>query len=78
VAVTGAGITGVLEAWELRKVGIKTVIVDRRHIGMGSTAACTALLQYEIDTHLFKLIKITGYKNAVRSYHICRQAIYDL
>jgi glycine/D-amino acid oxidase-like deaminating enzyme len=78
VAIIGAGITGALVAWELSKAGIKTIIVDRRHIGMGSTAACTALLQYEIDTPLSELIKKAGYKNAVRSYHLCRQAIYDL
>lgn len=78
VVVCGAGITGALVAWHLVKKGIPTVVVDRRHVGMGSTAASTALLQYEIDTPLYKLIKLVGEKNAVLSYLLCRQAIYDL
>ena len=78
VVIIGAGITGALVAWELCLAGIKTVVVDRRHVGMGSTAACTALLQYEIDTPLQELIKKTGYRNAVRSYQLCLQSIYDL
>lgn len=78
VVVVGSGITGSLVAWHLVKKGIPTVVVDRRHVAMGSTAASTALLQYEIDTPLHKLIKLVGEKNAVLSYLLCRQAIYDL
>jgi glycine/D-amino acid oxidase-like deaminating enzyme len=78
VVIMGAGITGALVAWELCRAGIKTIVVDRRHVGMGSTAACTALLQYEIDTPLHALIKKIGYRNAVRSYQLCLQSIYDL
>jgi hypothetical protein len=52
--------------------------VDRRHAGTGSTAASTALLQYEIDKPLYQLINLAGEKNAVRSYQLCRQAIFDI
>lgn len=78
VAIIGAGITGALVAWHLIQKGIQPIIVDRRHAGMGSTAASTSLLQYEIDTPLRKLIKLVGEKNAVLSYLLCRQAIYDI
>jgi glycine/D-amino acid oxidase-like deaminating enzyme len=78
VAIIGAGITGALVAWHLIQKGIQPVIVDRRHAGMGSTAASTSLLQYEIDTPLHKLIDLVGEKNAVLSYLLCRQSIYDL
>lgn len=78
VAIIGAGISGALAAWELTKAGYEIVIVDKRHAGMGSTAASTALLQYEIDTPLYELIEKVGYENAVKSYKLCRQAIYDL
>lgn len=78
VAVIGAGITGTLVAWHLCKAGVKVVLVDRRHVGMGSTAASTGLLQYEIDTPLYKLIEKVGEKNAVKSYLLTRKAIYDL
>jgi ribulose 1,5-bisphosphate synthetase/thiazole synthase len=52
IAVMGAGITGALMAWHLCQAGFEVIIVDKRHVGMGSTAASTALLQYEIDTPL--------------------------
>jgi glycine/D-amino acid oxidase-like deaminating enzyme len=42
---------------------------------MGSTAASTALLQYEIDTPLIKLKELVGEKNAIRSYQLCLEAI---
>ena len=45
---------------------------------MGSTAASTSLLQYEIDTPLYKLQKQVGADSANRSYLLCKQAIYEL
>ena len=78
IAIIGAGISGALVANELCRAGYKVIIVDRRHTGFGSTAASTSLLQYEIDTPLHELIQSVGEKNATRSYHLCRQAIYDI
>jgi glycine/D-amino acid oxidase-like deaminating enzyme len=78
IAIIGGGISGALSAWYLSKAGYKVVVVDRRHIGMGSTAASTALLQYEIDTPLVRLIPKIGEQAAIRSYLMCRQAIDDI
>jgi glycine/D-amino acid oxidase-like deaminating enzyme len=55
--VMGGGITGALTAWYLAKAGVSVAVVDRRHIGMGSTCASTALLQYEIDVPMHQLAK---------------------
>jgi glycine/D-amino acid oxidase-like deaminating enzyme len=78
IAIMGAGITGALLAWHLVHAGFEVVVVDRRHVAMGSTCASTSLLQYEIDTPLHKLAGLVGEKNAVRSYELCREAIYEL
>jgi glycine/D-amino acid oxidase-like deaminating enzyme len=78
VVIMGAGISGALAAWHLCNAGFKTVVVDKRHVGMGSTAASTALLQYEIDVPLRELIAKRGEKEAVRSYLLCLKAIDDL
>lgn len=75
VLVMGAGITGALVAWHLAKAGFSICIVDKRHAGMGSTAASTALLQYEIDTPLTKLAATIGEAKAVKSYQYCAEAI---
>jgi glycine/D-amino acid oxidase-like deaminating enzyme len=64
--------------YHLIEAGIQAVVLDRRDIGWGSTAASTALLQYEIDTPLHELAEIVGWDDAARSYQACRDAIYKL
>lgn len=78
VVVIGGGITGAIVAHYLQKTGASIMVVDRRHIAMGSTAATTALLQYEIDTSLMDLKKKVGKKNAIESYLLCVRAIAEL
>ena len=50
--IVGAGISGAMLAYRLRGKGEKVLVVDRRPPLHGSTAASTALLQFEIDTPL--------------------------
>lgn len=78
IVVIGAGITGALVSYKLCEAGKEVVVVDRRHVGMGSTAASTALLQYEIDVPLHELIDKVGEKDAFRSYCLCIDAIKEL
>ncbi|MDR6843680.1 FAD-dependent oxidoreductase [Flavobacterium granuli] len=78
ILIIGGGITGALIAYELIRQGKKAVLVDKRDVCNGSTAASTALLQYEIDVSLHELIKKRGLKCAVDSYKNCKKAIYDL
>lgn len=75
VAVIGGGITGALIADELASHGHEVVLVEQRDIGWGSTAASTALLQYEIDTHLIDLAKRYGEADAVLAYGACADAL---
>jgi glycine/D-amino acid oxidase-like deaminating enzyme len=78
VLVLGGGISGALIAHYLIKEGVDCVVLDARTIGLGSTAASTSLLQYEIDTPLRELVQLTGYKNAVKAYKLCGKAIHNL
>jgi glycine/D-amino acid oxidase-like deaminating enzyme len=78
IVIMGAGISGALTAWHLCHAGFKVVVIDKRHVGMGSTAASTALLQYEIDTPLAELIAKRGEPDAVKSYLLCLKALTDL
>ena len=75
VAVIGGGITGALVVYHLTQEGVETVLVDTRDIDAGSTAASTALLQYEIDTELHELIGLVGEAHAARSYRLGLEAI---
>lgn len=78
VAVLGGGISGALAAHYLIEAGLDCTVIDSRSIGLGSTCASTALLQYEIDMPLCKLKKIIGTDKAVRSYKLCAEAINKL
>ncbi|MDQ3495893.1 MAG: FAD-binding oxidoreductase [Pseudomonadota bacterium] len=75
VAVLGAGITGALIANELAGHGHDVVVLEQRDVGWGSTAASTALLQYEIDIHMVDLAKQYGEAAAVLAYQACASAI---
>jgi glycine/D-amino acid oxidase-like deaminating enzyme len=71
VAIVGAGITAALVADALIATGRKIVVLDARDVAQGSTAASTALLQYEIDTHLTDLVRLLGPERALRAYRAC-------
>ena len=68
VLVVGGGITGSLIAFQLSGEGYKVVLIDKRDVSLGSTCATTALLQYEIDEPLYRLIGIVGKEAAADSY----------
>jgi glycine/D-amino acid oxidase-like deaminating enzyme len=75
VLVIGGGITGALIARSLAEEGLDTVVVEERDVAWGSTAASTAMLQYEIDTHLVDLAKQYGEKVAAQVYTSCVSSI---
>lgn len=75
VIVVGAGISGALIAEQLSDAGLDVVIVDRRGPTDGSTAASTAMLQYEIDTPLHQMAERIGRDKAERIWRRSRQAV---
>lgn len=78
VLVIGAGITGCLIAHQCIKDGYNTIIIDKREVVNGSSSATTSMLQYEIDTPLYKLKEMIGAEPAVASYHACNESISTL
>lgn len=75
VAIVGGGITGALIADELAGHGHDVVVLEQRDVAWGSTAASTALLQYEIDTPMVDLAKRYGEPDALLAYQACADAI---
>jgi glycine/D-amino acid oxidase-like deaminating enzyme len=71
IAIIGAGITGALVTDALVATGKRIVVLDARDVAQGSTAASSALLQYEIDSHLVDLVKTLGAEPAMRTYRAC-------
>ncbi|MDP9956912.1 glycine/D-amino acid oxidase-like deaminating enzyme [Epilithonimonas hungarica] len=78
ILIVGGGITGSLLAHQMIKDGSKTVLVDRREIGNGSTSATTSMLQYEIDVPLFELSEMIGKEGAEKAYWACYDSIDTL
>ncbi|SFI78120.1 NAD(P)/FAD-dependent oxidoreductase [Myroides guanonis] len=78
VLVVGGGITGSLIAHQCMEDGFNTVLIDKREIANGSSSATTSMLQYEIDTPLYKLIDMIGEKGAIASYKACSKSIDQL
>lgn len=78
VAIIGGGISGALICDWLVDLGLEVVVLDHRHLGRGSTAASTALLQYEIDTPLYRLREKVSPGHADRAYALGVEAINEL
>lgn len=78
VLIIGGGITGSLIATQCIKDGHETVLIDKREICNGSTTATTSMLQYEIDTPLYRLTEMIGAEGAIASYKACSDAIDQL
>src|SRR5450631_131461 len=79
VVVIGAGISGAMIAQSLTEAGKRPVIVDRRRAALlGSTAASTALLQFELDTPLTKLTGSIGRRKAEKVWIASRNAVNEL
>lgn len=78
ILIVGGGITGSLTAHQCMADGHKTMLIDRREIGHGSTSATTSMLQYEIDVPLHELKDLIGEEAAIASYWACYNSIDDL
>jgi glycine/D-amino acid oxidase-like deaminating enzyme len=76
--IIGGGVTGALIADALSRAGLDVIVVDQGAIGLGSTAASTGLLQYEVDSPLVELIRKVGEADAVLAYRRGLQAIDEL
>ena len=66
--VIGGGITGAFTSHALVQKGYKVLLLDRRDIGQGSTAATTSMLQYELDVPLYELAQQIGEAAAADCY----------
>ncbi|MGE3306248.1 MAG: NAD(P)/FAD-dependent oxidoreductase [Rhizobiaceae bacterium] len=78
VLVIGMGISGALAAETLTASGLSVAMIDRRGPLKGSTAATTALVQYEIDQPLTLLAEKIGKGDAERAWRRSRLATMNL
>lgn len=79
LVVVGAGISGAMIAQALTECGKRPLILERRRAALlGSTAASTALLQFELDMPLCKLGAAIGRRTAGNVWIASRDAVNEL
>jgi glycine/D-amino acid oxidase-like deaminating enzyme len=78
VLVVGGGITGALLAHALVLRNLDVLLIDREPPGLGSTAASTAMLQWEIDSPLAELADLHGFEAAADTYRKSLCAVQGL
>ncbi|BAB50006.1 NAD(P)/FAD-dependent oxidoreductase [Mesorhizobium japonicum] len=78
VLIIGMGISGAMMAEALTADGHSVICIDRRGPLKGSTAATTALVQFEIDQPLSTLSKMIGKAKAQQAWRRSRLAISNL
>jgi glycine/D-amino acid oxidase-like deaminating enzyme len=78
VLIVGGGITGALMAQHLAGRGRDIILIDRERPGLGSTAASTAMLQWEIDAPLAELTDLYGFETAADVYRRSLRAVAGL
>jgi glycine/D-amino acid oxidase-like deaminating enzyme len=78
VLVVGMGVSGAMIAEQLTADGRDVAMIDRRGPLLGSTLATTALVQFEIDQPLTKLMTQIGRPDAERAWRRSRLAVSNL
>ncbi|TPN35441.1 FAD-binding oxidoreductase [Mesorhizobium sp. B2-3-3] len=78
VLIIGMGISGAMMAEALTADGHSVICIDRRGPLKGSTAATTALVQFEIDQPLSILSKTIGKVSAEQAWRRSRLAVSNL
>ncbi|MER8373380.1 FAD-binding oxidoreductase [Mesorhizobium sp. M1406] len=78
VLIVGMGISGAMMAEALTAQGRAVICIDRRGPLKGSTAATTALVEFELDQPLSTLSKMIGRDSANQAWRRSRLAISNL
>jgi len=78
ILIVGGGITGALVAYQLSSEGYRTVVIDKRDIGTGSTSATTSMIQYELDSPLYSMSETMGKESAADIYKGAANAVRKL
>ncbi|MEA1852599.1 FAD-dependent oxidoreductase [Cytobacillus sp. OWB-43] len=75
VCIIGSGSSGAFLAYQLAKENIRTIVIDKRKIGMGSSSANTGLLQFSNDKSFTSYINSFGIRKAKMHLQNCFRSI---
>ena len=75
VLVVGGGISGALTTYFLAKEGVNVIVVEKNIIGYGNTICAPAILDFNLDTEMYKLEKFLNKEKSQKVYKLCLDAI---
>jgi len=78
VVIVGGGITGALCAYYFAKHSIKTTLIEKSKISLGSTSITTSLLQYELDELIQDLEKNFDLSHIIKGYKFGEKCLNEL
>jgi len=78
VVIIGGGITGAIVSYYLTKADIPCVVIEQSRVGLGSTCASTALLQYELDSLARDVETYIPMEDILEAYHMGAEALADI
>lgn len=78
VLVIGGGISGALVSYVLSHHGSETILLEKGHIGKGSTSANTGTIHFMNDMALTELIQKFGEHKGTGFYRMCGEAVERL
>ncbi len=78
VIVIGGGITGAIVSYYFTKANIPCVVIEQSRVGLGSTCASTALLQYEIDSLARDVEAYLPITDILKAYHLGMEALEEV
>lgn len=78
VVIVGGGVSGALLAEALSSRKLQVILLDRRGIARGATAASTAMVEFELDNPLIELSKDIGRERAECIYRRSLRVVSDL
>ncbi|MDR9856857.1 FAD-dependent oxidoreductase [Paenibacillus sp. VCA1] len=76
--IVGGGMSGAMLAYKLAERHSDIILIDKRKIGGGSSAANTGLLQYSNDKTLTSMIRTFGEDIGVAFYKSCERSIRQI
>ncbi|MDQ0268169.1 NAD(P)/FAD-dependent oxidoreductase [Cytobacillus purgationiresistens] len=77
VCIVGTGSSGAFLAYHFAQTDLKTVVVDKRNIGFGSTSANTGLLQYSNDKLFTSYLNSFGEEKGYKHLKHCFDVLED-
>jgi glycine/D-amino acid oxidase-like deaminating enzyme/nitrite reductase/ring-hydroxylating ferredoxin subunit len=78
VLVVGAGVTGIMTAYLLKKAGLRVALVERRRMACGDSGHTTAHLTCVTDIRLHELVKNFGRRSARAAWDAGNAAIDEI